>query len=45
MVYGGGWVNGTLPFVCVDWIGTEYSGDGWLKAEDCLIKDAILLAI
>jgi hypothetical protein len=28
VVYGGGWVKGMLPSVNVDWLGTEYSGDG-----------------
>jgi hypothetical protein len=25
-----------LPSVNVGWLGTEYSGEGWLKLKDCL---------
>jgi hypothetical protein len=25
-----------LAFVNVDWLGAEYSGEGWLKLKDCL---------
>jgi hypothetical protein len=36
VVYGGGWVKGMLPSMNVDWLGTEYSGKGWLKLKDYL---------
>jgi hypothetical protein len=36
VVYGGGWVSGMLPSVYVDWVGTEYFGEGWLKFSNCL---------
>jgi hypothetical protein len=28
-------VKGALHSVNVDWLGTVYSGEGWLKLKDC----------